>query len=326
VSPFVVGLLAGLAASALDRRRDDASAVAPPGEAKAMAPGWWGVLSRAAGRFVANRIATAAAAVTFYILLALFPALSAFVSLYGLVADVDSARRQVRALGGVLPEGGVNVLSEQLQRLGHADHGGLGLAFAVSLLVSVWSSNAGVKALIEALNVAYEAPERRGFLRLNLVSLAFTGGAIVFSVLAFAVVAAAPGVLAWVGLRGFGLAALLRWPLFLAVTLGLFSVLYRFGPCREPGRWRLLTPGGVVAVVGWMAMSGLFSAYVANFGHYDRTYGSLGAIVGFLTWIWLSLMVVLFGAEVNAQVEWRDAVAVRSSVGASDGGLRRRSP
>jgi membrane protein len=192
-----------------------------------------------------------------------------------------------------------------MTRLAGADHGKLGLAFAVSLLISLWSSTSGIKALMEGLNVAYETREQRGFLSLNLVALAFTLTGIAVAIVAIGVVAAAPGLLDRVGLVHLGALAFLRWPAFFVLTSLLLSVLFRYAPSRGPVPWRWVTPGGVVAALAWMAMSALFSWYVANFGHYDRTYGSLGAIVGFLTWIWLSLMVVLFGAELNAEIERR---------------------
>jgi membrane protein len=305
-NPFAIGLLMGLGLGAVDRVWSRSAAVAAAG-ARAAAPipprDWRSVLVGSVKDFNDDHIPTAAAAVTFYILLALFPALSAFVSLYGLVADVDEARRQVLALHGLLPGGAVSVLGDQLARLAVADHGGLGLAFVISLLLSIWSANAGVKALIEALNVAFETREVRGFLTLNLLSLGFTAGAIVLAVVAIVVVAAAPGVLATLGLPHLAGAAALRWPVFLIFTSGVFSLLYRYAPSRQHVRWRWVTPGGCVAALGWMVMSVLFSLFVANFGHYDRTYGSLGAIVGFLTWIWLSLMVLLFGAELNSRIE-----------------------
>ncbi len=232
-------------------------------------------------------------------------------SLYGLFADVEDARRLVVATGGLLPGGAISVLSDQLTRLAKADHGGLGLAFAVSLVVSTWSANAGIKALIEALNVAYEARERRSFLRLNLITLGFTAGAILFSVLAIAFVVSAPEVFSELGMPQLEALGFLRWPVFLVLMTVLFALLYRYGPCRPRTRWRWVTPGGAVAAMAWLSMSGLFSWYVANFGHYDKTYGSLGAIMGFLTWIWLSLMTVLFGAELNSELEKHGALAGR---------------
>jgi membrane protein len=260
-------------------------------------------LIASARSFMGDQIPAVAAGVTFFCLLALFPALSAFVSLYGLVGDVDQARRQLAGLNGLMPGGAISVLADQLDRLGRADHGGLGLTFAVSLAISLWSSNAGVKALMAGLNDAYEATEHRNFITLNLRSLGFTIGLMVFAVVAVLAVVAAPGTLALVGLGGLAGAAALRWPLVLVVVVAMITLLYRYGPCRPRARWRWLTPGCLVAAVAWVAMSLGFSWYVANFGHYDRTYGSLGAIVGFLTWIWLSTMVVLYGAELNAELD-----------------------
>lgn len=270
-----------------------------------VARGWRDILAASVKEFNEDHIPTSAAGVTFYILLSLFPALGAFVSLYGLIANVQDAQRQILALSGLLPGGAVQVLGDQMTRLAAADHGGLGLAFAVSLLISLWSSTSGIKALMEGLNVAYETPERRGFIILNLVALAFTLAAIAVAIVAFGVVAAAPALLDRLGFAGLGGLAFLRWPAFFVFTSLLLSILYRYAPAREAVHWRWVTPGGMLAALGWMLMSALFSWYVANFGHYDRTYGSLGAIVGFLTWIWLSLMVVLFGAELNAEIERR---------------------
>ncbi|HEY1751713.1 MAG TPA: YihY/virulence factor BrkB family protein [Caulobacteraceae bacterium] len=250
--------------------------------------------------FGKDRIPAVAAGVTFYALLALFPAVSAFVSLYGLVADVADARRQIASLGGVLPGGALSVIGDELTRLTQTDHGALGLAFALSLGVSVWSANAGMKALIEGLNVAYEAPEARGFVGVTLLSLGLTVGAILVAVAGIALASAVPQ---WLGAGAAPIAAWAQWPVVLVVTVAALSALYRLGPCRPGADWRWITPGSLVAAAAWLAMSALFSWYVANFGHYNRTYGSLGAIVGFLTWIWLSLMVVLLGAELNREIE-----------------------
>jgi membrane protein len=206
-------------------------------------------------------------------------------------------------LAGLLPGGAISVIGDELTRLTSTDHGALGLAFAISVATSIWSSNAGAKALIEGLNVAYEAREKRNFFHLTLISLTFTLGAIVLGVCGVGFIVAAPAVLERVGLAVPGGVGLLRWPLFLALATVLLSIVYRFGPCRGEAPWRWITPGGIFAAVGWLAMSELFSWYVANFGHYNRTYGSLGAIVGFLTWIWISLMVVLLGAELNSEIE-----------------------
>lgn len=274
--------------------------------------GWRQILARTWAETNADQIPAVAAGVTFFGLLALFPALAAFVSLYGLFADVDMARRQILALRGLLPGGAVTVLGDQMVRLASTGHARLGLSFAVSFVVSMWSANAGVKALLAGLNVAYEQTERRGFLVLNAVSLGFTLGATLLALAGTAAVAAAPATLARLGLGEAAAISLLRWPVLILAMVGALSLLYRFGPCRAKVRWRWVTPGGVAASLGWVAMSLGFSWYVGNFGHYDATYGSLGAIVGFMTWIWLSLIVVLFGAELNAETERQTSVDTRS--------------
>jgi membrane protein len=266
--------------------------------------GWIDALGHTIREFTQDRILAVAAGAAFYALLAVFPALAAFVSLYGLVANVDEAREQLMSLANVLPGGAISVLSQQLVRLAASDHRSLGLAFASGLLISIISSNAGMKALIGGLNVAYDEQEKRNFLKLNAVSLTFTIGSIIFSVIAIAAVVAAPGLLRQLGLGSMGGAVtLLKWPLLLIIVIAGCSVLYRYGPSREHARWRWITPGGITAAVGWLVMSLLFSWYVANFGNYDRTYGSLGAVIGFMTWIWLSVIVILFGAELNSELE-----------------------
>jgi membrane protein len=309
-NPFAIGLAVGLGFAMTDLLSSiHRAALAPEAAGRVIRPprlSWsffrevgWKTLKA----FGDDRIPTAAAGITFYMLLAIFPALSAFVSLYGLVADVADARKQVLSLAGLLPGGAISVIGDELTRLTTTDHGALGLAFAVSLATSIWSSNAGAKALMEGLNVAYEAREKRNFLHLTLVSLAFTVGGIVLAVCGIGFVVAAPALLQTAGLAAPGGLGLLRWPLFLALATVLLSIVYRFGPCRGQLPWRWITPGGFIAALGWLVMSELFSWYVANFGHYNRTYGSLGAIVGFLTWIWISLMVVLLGAELNSEIE-----------------------
>ncbi len=304
----LVGLLVALAEGlrAPQRTADTTAAPRAPGASSPTqipARGWRSAFTASVREFGQDRIPAAAAAVTFYFLLALFPALSAFVSLYGLVANIEDARRLVLGLHGFVPGGAVSVLQAELARLAAADHGALGLAFVVSLLFSIWSANAGLKALIAGLNVAYETREKRGLIGLNLIALAFTAGVILTAIAGVAVIVAAPHLLASFGLRRLTGLALLRWPIALGAVGVMFSVLYRFGPSRPQAKWRWITPGSLLAAMGWMIMSALFSWYVANFGRFDKTYGSLGAIVGFLTWVWLSLMVLLLGGELNSELE-----------------------
>jgi membrane protein len=306
-SAFLAGAAVGLATVFADgaARKAQRLATTQPADspAEVTARSWKLIVKRTAAEFTDDRIPAVAAGSAFYALLALFPALAVFVSLYGLVGDLEGAQRQIAALHGLLPAGGVSVLSEQIARLAITSHASLGLTFFVSLLLSVWTANAGMKGLIGGLNVAYECKERRNFLVLNLMSLAFTAAAILFTTAAMAAMVAAPGVLSFLGLKVWAGASLLRWPALFVAAVGALSLLYRFAPSRPRARWRWITPGGVLAATAWMAMSVAFSFYVSRFGTYDRTYGSLGAIVGFMTWIWLSLTIVLLGAEFNSELE-----------------------
>jgi len=276
--------------------------------------GWKDVLWRTWKEFNNDRITSVAGGVTFFSLLALFPALGAFVSLYGLIADVATARTQLDLLAGFLPRDALAFVGEQMLRIASSKHSGLGLAFGISLLLSLWSANAGVKALIAGLNIAYEEDERRGFIKLNLISLAFTLGALIFLIVTISVVVALPVALSVIGYGGPDPMLWLRWPLMLAVIMLILAVLYRFGPDRRKARWRWVSWGSIAAAVLWVAASMGFSWYVANFGHYDRTYGSLGAAIGFMTWMWMSTIVVLMGAELNAEIEHQ--TAIDSTVGA----------
>ncbi len=305
---FVLGLATPLADILLAQRNaaergPGISGAAPSTPFQIGAAGWRQILLRTLKAFGADRIPTVAASVTFFGLLALFPAIGAFVSLYGLFGNVAKAQHHLAALNGLLPGGAISVIGDQISRLAAIGHGRLGLTFATGLAISLWSSNAGVKALIAGLNVAYEKTEGRRFILLNLLSLGFTFGAIVFAVVAAAAMAAAPRTLAELGLAGVASITGLRWPVLFLIAVVLLSFFYRYAPCRHQVRWRWITPGGVAAALIWMMMSLLFSWYVSNFGHYNRTYGSLGAVIGFMTWIWLSVVVILFGAELNSEIE-----------------------
>ncbi|MEO6379251.1 MAG: YihY/virulence factor BrkB family protein [Caulobacteraceae bacterium] len=277
-----------------------------PGEIPAR--GWRDIVWRTWREFNQDRIPAVAGGVSFFGLLALFPALGAFVSLYGLFADVGAMRDQLNILAGVLPRDVLAFVADQMVRLAGAEGPKLGVAFAISLLVSLWSANAGMKALFDGLNIAYEETEKRGFIKLNLISFGFTFGALLFAVISFSAVIAAPVVLSLLRLNGALTVAVLRWPALLIATVAGLAVLYRFGPSREQARWRWLSWGSAASATLWLAVSILFSWYVGAYAHYDRIYGSLGAVVGFMTWSWLSTIVVLFGAELNAEIEHQTSI------------------
>ena len=266
---------------------------------------WTDVLSHVWANIGRHRILAIAAGVTFYALLALFPAIAAIVTLYGLFADTAKIAALLDSLGGVLPGGAIEVVGDQVTRIAGGPPSSLSVTFVVSLAISLWSANAGIKAIFDALNVVYNVEERRGFVRLNAVSLAFTLTAIVFLLASMAAVVVAPIILKNfpLGSSAAPLVGYARWPLML-IAIGLaLSVVYRFGPNRDNAQWRWITWGSALASLAWLAASLLFSWYAANFGSYNKTYGSLGAVIGFMTWMWLSTIVLLIGAEIDTVME-----------------------
>jgi membrane protein len=273
------------------------------------AAGSWDISKRTAHDISANALMTQAAAITFYALLSLFPAMAALVSVYGLIADPRTIVDQVRGLSAVLPGGGMQVLTDQLTSLASASNKGLGWGLIIGVATSLWTANQAMKAVFGALNVVNEEEEKRGFFKFTAMTLAFTAGVIVFVVVALAGVVAVPAILKFIG---FGplvdtLLNWLRWPVLLVLVGVVLALMYRYGPSRDDAKWRWISWGSAFAAVAWVIMSLLFSWYVANFGNYNKTYGSLGAIVGFMTWIWLSATVVLIGAQFDAEMEKQTA-------------------
>ncbi|MFN3548398.1 MAG: YihY/virulence factor BrkB family protein [Mesorhizobium sp.] len=273
------------------------------------ARGWRDILWRLYREVVQDRVTLVAAGAAFYLMLAIFPALGAFVSIYGFVADPTSIAGQIAFLQGVLPSGGLDLISSQLESLVSQDPSALSLGLAVTLAISLWSANNGVKILFEALNIAYEEEEKRSFIKLNLVALAFTLGFMVAFIAMIAVIGVIPAILAVLNLGGFSetLIAVGRWVLMLALMVVGLSLLYRFGPCRARAKWRWISWGSVLATLVWLAASIAFSFYLQNFADYNATYGSLGAAVGFMLWIWLSAVILIVGAELNAEMERQTA-------------------
>jgi membrane protein len=294
------GLVALLVVTSREQAAPQGGPPVPPRET-----GLWPAMKRAAAGFLEDRVMAEAAGVTFYAMLALFPAIASMISIYGLAADPSSLVAQVQGLAGVLPGGGIDIITSEIKSIASADSKALGLGLITGLAISLWSANAGVKAMFDALNVVYHKREKRGYFRLTGVSFCFTFGIIALLIVATVAVVVVPIVLNFVG---FGsatafLIAALRWPVMVLVMAFALEVMYRFGPSRPHARWHWMTWGSALAALLWLVTSLGFSYYVANFGSYNKTYGSLGAAVGFMTWIWLSAMVVLMGAELNAELE-----------------------
>ena len=272
------------------------------------AKGWWDIGKRVLQEFGNDRVLLVAAGVTFYAILALFPAIGAMVSIYGLIADPGTINDQLASLQGILPSGALDIVGEQVKRIAAKGGGTLGFTAAFGILLSIWSANGGMKAIFDALNIVYDEKEKRNFIWLNMRSLSFTAGALLFVVLALVGIVVVPAALAFLNLGSMEwVIALARWPILLLVVLGSLALLYRYGPSRDTAQWRWVTSGSAVAGFLWIVVSALFSWYVSSFGKYNETYGSLGAVIGFMTWIWISTTIVLLGAELNAEMEHQTA-------------------
>lgn len=270
--------------------------------------GWKDILLRARSEFAEDQAPLVAAGITFYTLLALFPGIAAFVSLYGLFADPAEAYRHLQLLSFLLPPEALNMVGEQMVRLAEGNKGGQSLAFVTGLLLSIWSANGAIKALITGLNIAYEESERRPLVKRTLVSLGFTLGFLVFVILTAGLIAARPVVETFAGREAGVVFGWISWPVLALMLIAGVALLYRYGPSRDPVQWKWISWGSLGVVAIWLAGSALFSLYVANFAHYDKTYGSLGAVIGFMMWIYLSTMVILAGAELNSEIEHQTAI------------------
>ena len=279
--------------------------------------GWRDILTRMFWATSANRVLSTAGSVAFFTLLAVFPGIAAIVSLYGLFADASTISGHLILLSGILPNGVLNLIGDQVNLVAQKGNDTLGGAFAISLVLALYSANSGIVALFDALNVVYNEREARSPLRLYATTFAFTLAGVAFTVLALTGVVALPVILRVVGMPALTewLITAARWPVLLFGITGSLAVIYRYGPSRNGARWRWVTWGSAVAALLWVAASMLFSWYVATFDSYNRIYGSLGAGVGFMVWLWISAVIVLLGGELNAEMEHQMARDTTEGVG-----------
>ena len=271
--------------------------------------GWKRVLRRTWREIISDRVSLVAAGCAFYGTLALFPAISMLISLYGLVFDPATVEPQLATLQDLLPPSAYQLISERVHMLVAKPPGTLTTGLLISTGVALWSSATGTKSIISALNLAYEERERRSFLRFQLIAFAMTLMALTGAVLGLGFMVGLPPALGMLGFEG-NTAALVRAASLLglvAFVMGSLSLLYRFGPCREAAQWRWITPGSLLATVLWVLASALFSFYVGHLASYDITYGPLGAVAGVMMWFFVTVYVVLLGAELNAELELQTA-------------------
>jgi membrane protein len=269
------------------------------------APGWRDILTRVKNSIGSDHITLVAAGLAMCALLAVFPGLAASIALYGLIASPAQVVEHMQAFSGILPPGTWDLFKTQLQTVAEQTQGSLTFAALGGLLIALWSARAGMSALMTATNIAYAEPEKRGFFRQTLVSLAFTIGAIVGFLLVLAlgvilpVTLAALGTSTWVKV----IAGALRWIALWGVAVLGLAVLYRYAPSRQRAQWRWVTWGSAIAATLWIVVSGLFAWYVNEFASYGKTYGALGGVIALLMWFYLSSLVVVIGAEINSEME-----------------------
>ncbi|MBB3234872.1 YihY/virulence factor BrkB family protein [Phyllobacterium endophyticum] len=274
------------------------------------AKGWKDILYRVYLSVQQDRVTLIAAGASFYLLLALFPGLAAFVSIYGFFADRASVAANMSSLAGVLPDDSINLIRTQLESLATQDTKALSVSFVVGLAIALWSANNGSKAIFEALNVAYGETEKRSFIKLNLVSLAFTLGVMLAGAILLSVLAGLPPLLDRMGAGGWLTTSIriLRWPVMLLLVGAGISIAYRIGPDREAAQWRWVSWGAAFAILAWVIASAAFTFYLSNFSDYNATYGALGAVAGLMIWMWISVTILILGAELNAELEHQTTV------------------
>jgi membrane protein len=269
------------------------------------ARGWIDILLRAWKNSSEKNLSLVAGGVAYYLLLALFPALAALVSIYGLVANPADVAKHIHSLSSMLPSSTVALIGVELHQLVSASSRSLGLGAAIGIVIALWSGLHGMTGLMSALNIAYGQPERRGFIKFNTTALLLTAVVTVGGLITLTLIAALPLVLHGAGLHGPKrlIGVTVEWPLLIVFTMGMVALIYRYGPDRDKPLWKWASPGVITATVLWIVGSSLFSYYVYRFSSYNKTYGALGALLVLLTWLWLSAFVVLFGAEINAEAE-----------------------
>ena len=273
------------------------------------AKGWLQIAKRGWAEAKADQVPLMAAGMAYYAFLAIFPALIAMISIYGLVASPAQVTSQIESLSGQLPTEAQSLLSEQLTSITQNSGGALTFSLVISILAALWSASGGTGNLITAVNLAYDEVETRGLIKRKALALGLTLGAIVFVLITFALIAVVPAVLNLLplGVVGTILAQVVRWVLLLGVVAGSLAVLYRVAPDRDAPKMRWVSLGSVVVTVIWAIVSLLFSLYVNNFGSYDKTYGAIAGVIVLMLWLYLTCFLVLLGAEINAEAEHQTA-------------------
>ena len=269
--------------------------------------GWWAALKRTVREFKDDNLTDWAAALTYYGVLAIFPALIVLTSILGLVGE-SATQPLLDELGNFAPGPAKDIISNAIKNL-QGDQGAAGVLFVVGLLAALWSASGYVAAFMRASNAIYDMDEGRPVWKTLPVRLGLTIVLLLLLVVTTLAVVLTGGIAEKVGdLVGLGSTAvtvwkIAKWPVLVLVVSFMFALLYWAAPnVKQPG-FRWVSPGGILAVIGWLIASAAFAFYVSNFGSYNKTYGALGGVIVFLVWLWISNIMILLGAEFNAELE-----------------------
>ncbi|UJH90769.1 YihY/virulence factor BrkB family protein [Antarcticibacterium sp. 1MA-6-2] len=267
--------------------------------------GWKKIIVKVKDRIAEDNLTIVAAGVAFYAFLAIFPALVALLSIYGLAVDPQQAEQQITQLSGMMPKEAFSIIKERIDNFLETSGSTLGWGTALGILISLWSANAGTKSLFAGIDIAYNTKNKRGFIKQNALTLVFTLGAIITLFLSMALIVIFPAVVHAFGLpeKIDLLVSWLRWPLLAGIVIFVISLIYKFAPDRGIPKFKWVMLGASLATILWLIASLGFSFYVSNFGNYGEMYGSISAVVIMLLWLFLTSFIILIGAEVNAQTE-----------------------
>ncbi|PRX49796.1 YihY/virulence factor BrkB family protein [Salegentibacter salegens] len=252
-----------------------------------------------------NNLTIVSAGVAFYAFLAIFPAVMALVSIYGLAVNPAQIENQLNQLGSMIPEEAFGIVEARLEAFIATSGKALGWGMAIGILFSIWSANKGMKSLFTGIDIAYATRNTRGFIKQNTLTLLFTFGAIILMILSMGLIVAFPAVVGELGLPQNieSLISWLRWPI-LAIIVGFFlCIVYKYAPERTNPKLRWVIPGALIATLLWLVASWGFSFYVSNFGSYGEVYGSIAAVVIMMLWLFISCFTVLLGAQLNSASE-----------------------
>ena len=266
---------------------------------------WWTISKLSYGEIEEDNVVIVSAGVAFFSMLAIFPMITAGLSIYGFFADPVVVQQQLYTISDILPADVWVLINEQVMDVTGDTNKAIEIKIAIGIIAALWASGAGIRAMIRGLNIAYGEVDTRNFFVKSTLGVAFTIGAVLMMFISLTVIIGVPSVLMVLKLDGItaSLTKILPWSLLIFAFGFSCAVLYRYGPSRRPAKLRWIIPGVIFATLAWLLISAGFSKFVSAFGTYNKTYGSLGAVIVLLVWLWLTNFIIIIGAEINGEME-----------------------